>query len=700
MNRKKKVLIVEDNELNRSILKTILEEKYDVFEAANGQEGLDILKEHYEKISIVLLDVVMPVMDGYELLSIMKSDRSYSTIPVIIMTQGNSEEDEIEALSKGATDFLPKPYHAQIILHRVAGLIKLRETSAMANLYKYDRLTSFYSKDYFYEKVRTVLDENPDKSYIILCSNIENFKLYNDSYGREAGDLLLIKEANSLRKRVGDKAICGRYGADRFLLLLESGEDSKLRTQYGKPEENYQATDKIENMVVKYGVYRIDDSSLTIEQMCDRAIIAVESIKGIYNKQLAEYDDDTRYKMIREKEITDAMESSLEQGHFSVYFQPKYSLIDNSLIGSEALVRWVHPELGFLSPGDFIPLFEKNGFICKLDRFVWETVCHKLREWNEDGLLIVPVSVNVSRADIFQEDLPCILHDLVNKYHVNPKYLHLEITESAYTESPERIVEAIDDLRALGFPIEMDDFGSGFSSLNMLSRMSIDILKLDMGFIRSEMEKPIERRLLNDVVNMAHRMHLDVVAEGIETEDQRNRLRAIGCDYAQGYFYSKPLPEKEYEHVLMDCEEVISKANNSKGHTSRNGLYESNVDILKKLNDISESLPGGFFTYKADDTEEILSVNDELVKLFGCSCEEEFRKLTNNRFSGMVHPEDISIVKKDISAQITKANDTDHIKYRIICKDGSTKLVRDYGRFVHTDNFGDIYYVLIFDINR
>ena len=290
---------------------------------------------------------------------------------------------------------------------------------------------------------------------------------------------------------------------------------------------------------------------MPVEMMCDRAVWVVDTIKGIYDQYVAVYDDKIRNILLREQAITDAMETALSEKQFTVYFQPKHSLNDDIMAGAEALVRWIHPEWGFMSPGEFIPLFEKNGFIRKLDEYVWESVCEKLREWKDKGYEIVPVSVNVSRADIYQSDLVKTFCKLIEKYDIEPKYLHLEITESAYTENPEQIISTVEDLRSKGFIIEMDDFGSGYSSLNMLGEMSLDILKLDMKFIRNQMAKPADRSLLKAIVEMAHTLDLKIVAEGVETEKQRDRLKAIMCDYAQGYFYAKPSPSAEYEKLLQ-----------------------------------------------------------------------------------------------------------------------------------------------------
>ena len=418
---RKRILVVEDNELNRAMLCEILAEEYGVLEARNGQEALKVLQQNRGGISLILLDVMMPVMDGYAFLDRIRENAELSLIPVIVMTQGSSEEDEVSALAHGATDFVPKPYRPQVILHRVASLIKLRETAAMVNMFQYDRLTGLYSKEYFYQKARELLEANPEREYSIICSNIENFKLYNDTFGRKAGDRLLKEMADITRDLMGDTGFCGRYGADRYLCLQERQLEQREREHFHTRVN----TALPQNIVMRWGVYEITGRSVPVEQMCDRAVLAVESIKGQYNQYFAVYDDALRGKLLREKAITDAMEDALAQEQFTVYLQPKYSLRDNWMAGAEALVRWIHPEWGFMSPGEFIPLFEKNGFIHRLDQYVWEHVCALLCQWQEKGLPLLPVSMNVSRTDIYQLNLVEVFSGLIQKYGLDPRYLHL-----------------------------------------------------------------------------------------------------------------------------------------------------------------------------------------------------------------------------------------------------------------------------------
>lgn len=545
----KHILVVEDNELNREMLVDILSDQYVIHEAENGQAALDFLNHSREEIALILLDMMMPVMDGYTFLKKIKAVPEHSLIPVIVMTQGDSEEDEVNALAHGATDFVPKPYRPQIILHRIKGLIDFRETAALANQFKYDHLTGLYSKEFFWQQLKEILLNNEEDEYDIVCCNIENFKLYNDAFGAANGDRLLCEIAEFLTEKVEEHELLSRFRADRFMWVKKS--------EYIYNEEVFTALDQqirqlpgAGNLHMKWGIYKITDRSVPVEKMCDRVMLAVDSIKGKYLKHYVVYDDAMREKLLREQEIIEKMADSLEDHQFQIYLQPKICLHDGTLAGAEALVRWKHPEKGMISPGEFIPLFEKNGFITQMDQYVWEQTCVLIKEWKAKGYPVVPVSVNVSRADFYITDLTEYMDALVRKYDLQPSDLHLEVTESVYTENPIQILHMIEGLRSRGFVIELDDFGSGYSSLNMLNQMELDIMKLDMKFIQSEMMKPEDQGILRFIIDLAHSMKLSVVAEGIETGEQVERIKKLGCDYAQGYFFSRSVCVEEFEEIL------------------------------------------------------------------------------------------------------------------------------------------------------
>ncbi|MDO4562639.1 MAG: EAL domain-containing protein [Clostridia bacterium] len=543
------MLLVEDNLINRKMLHDILSDDYDVMEAQNGQQALDILAQCAEEISIILLDIVMPIMDGYTFLSIVKNTAQYSSIPIIVTTHNDHESDEVLALERGATDFVTKPYKANVILHRVASLIKLRETAAMVNLYQYDRLTGLYTTEYFYQQARNILTGNPDKTYDIACCNIEKFKLLNDVFGIPAGDALIRALAQIISESVDKRGIACRLWADQFACMVErrskySNEDFERILDILKSKFNLQ------NVVIKWGICPVDAQDLSVEKMCDRAMLAAKSIYGQYGKHFAVYDDLMRGQMLQEQAITDGMQEALNEKQFEVFLQPQFSISQNTISGIEALVRWKHPEMGFLSPAAFIPVFEKNGFITKLDEYVWDRVCEMMRGWDEKGYPKLPVSVNVSRADVYNADLPDTLAQIIKSHALTPDRLHLEVTESAYIGNSENIISIIEKLRSMGFPIEMDDFGSGYSSLNMLNDLPIDVLKLDMRFVQNKTGKPIRHEILQFIIDLAKKMKLKLIAEGVETKEQLERLRVIGCEYVQGYYFAKPMSQHEFEALL------------------------------------------------------------------------------------------------------------------------------------------------------
>ena len=553
MISQKKILVVEDNEINRMILREILSPQYKVLEAGNGAEALSVLREYGEMVSLILLDIVMPVMDGYTFLSHIKADSSFSSIPVIVTTQSDSESDEVAALSHGAADFVAKPYRAQVILHRVASIIHLRETAAMINLVQYDRLTGLYSKEFFYQRVRETLMQHPDREYDIICSDIVNFKLINDIFGIPAGDHLLNEIGRLYKKVAGKNGICGHFHADQFACLLER-RWNYTDELFIRCNARINTLPNARNVVMKWGIYQVADRNVSVEQMCDRALLAARSIKGRYGTYFAAYDDELRNRLLREQAITDSMEPALAKKEFEVYLQPKYRIRDHRLSGAEALVRWKHPVWGFQSPGEFIPLFEQNGFITKLDQFVWDKACAMLRDWDQKGYPQLSISVNVSRADIYNIDIAGLLKQSLGKYALDVSRLYLEITESAYSERPDRIVAAFDELAERGFTVLMDDFGSGYSSLNMLKDINVDVLKIDMRFLDRDDRR--SKDIMESVIRMARWLDLPVIAEGVETREQVNFLLDVGCSYAQGYYYARPMEAAAFEALLTDGSKV------------------------------------------------------------------------------------------------------------------------------------------------
>ena len=412
----------------------------------------------------------------------------------------------------------------------------------------YDELTGIYNKQAFYTKTKEMLLDNPDKNFDLLRINIERFKVLNDLFGESTGDKLLRYIGKFLKEINLPLCVSGRLYADNFVVCYEAGKGDSRRmiNTLQMVADSFAINNRT---ILSFGLYRIDDKTLPVSVMCDRANMALWKAKGNFKNPYCEYDEKMRQQVLKEQKIINAMEMAIQNKEFTLYLQPKYNIEKGTIIGAEALVRWISQENGFISPGDFIPVFENNGFVYEVDKFIWEESCRYLRKWLDEGREVHPISVNVSRIDLYDPKLVKHLVDLREKYQLPSQYLELEITESAYTEDPEQIITITRQLREAGFVILMDDFGTGYSSLNMLKDIQIDVLKLDMGFLKSSDYSAKGGNILTAILKMAESLKMQTIAEGVETKEQVEFLKSIGCKYVQGFYYSKPLPVDEFEKL-------------------------------------------------------------------------------------------------------------------------------------------------------
>lgn len=416
----------------------------------------------------------------------------------------------------------------------------------------YDVLTGLYRKNAFYERVHTRLKEQPQQAYDIVCLDVERFKLVNDLYGADEGDALLRYMANSLRAVFAPKgAILARLSNDVFAMCIAADEEEQIEEKILGICRDYPLEMSVTPAI---GVCRVSDRAQRVNLMCDWAMIALRSIKGNSLKHMAIYDSSQRSRLLEEQELRDAMHTALARREFEIFIQPKCNMCNRKIIGGEVLVRWRHPVKGLIPPGKFIPAFERNGFIKKLDVYVWEEAAAWLRHWMDTGRRPVPLSVNVSRIDLFGMDVSATLAGLLKKYRLAPELLELEVTESAYVHQTDRINEMVRSLMSMGFAVLMDDFGSGYSSLNMLSNISVDVLKLDMRFLARGDQK--SKNILQSVVRMSKWLNLPVIAEGVQTQSQADFLMGLGCLYAQGYYYYAPMPLSDFEALLAVPDKV------------------------------------------------------------------------------------------------------------------------------------------------
>lgn len=622
MTGKNKILIVDDAAIDRITLRKILEESYEIIEAENGQQALDILESQteWDFISAVLLDLVMPEFSGYQFMKEYQKIETYRRIPVVVATVEGDTQTERECLELGAWDFVTKPYDPMVIRFRIKNVIERSQHQLSKELkYRadYDTLTGIYNKTKFFAETRVVLNQNASELFAFIRIDIEKFQLVNAFFGVQEGDNLLRYVARDIQAFAGEstRISYGRIEADIFCICMPyQGEQMMveltryIRMRFAQYPLEY-------DIVPTIGIYIVEDRNLPVDSMYDRANLAAKQCKGNYIHNYAFYTVDMSEEIEKEQRIVNNMKSALEGNEFILYLQPKYDLQDNSMDGAEVLVRWNSPSRGMVSPGEFIPIFERNGFIIKLDYYVWEKTCQLLAKWIEEGRNPEPVSVNISRVSLYNPRLVELICGLVEKYHIPPRLLQLELTESAYTSNPKAIRDTMERLQEAGFSILMDDFGSGYSSLNVLKDIAVDILKIDMKFLSDTDKQGRSENILASVVRMAKWLDMPVVAEGVERREQVDFLKSIGCEYVQGYYFARPMPVEDYENLAFS--ENISRGEQEIKH-------DLNIDSLWIATSQMEHLFSGMlqavaaYEYEENtDSLEIIRVNQAYYDLLG-----------------------------------------------------------------------------------
>ena len=548
---KRQILVVDDEQINREILGFMLQDEYDVLYAADGEEALDMIRSHVHTLSLVLLDLMMPKLDGFHLMDILRSDDELKHIPYIVLTSEKSAE--VNSLKNGASDFIAKPFdQPEVIQARIQRTIELAEDKDIIQSTERDPLTSLFNREFFYRYVEQYDLHHPDADMDALSLDINHFHMINELYGWDFGDEVLSNIGNKVRELMAERGgIAGRIDADMFLVYFPSGADyEKLQEELCK---DLLAGKKSNKVKLRLGVYPNVDRTVKIERRFDRAKQAADTIRDSYTRFVAYYDASLLQKELRNERLIESLDTAIAERQFKIYYQPKYDITEEEprLRSAEALIRWQHPEFGMVSPGVFIPLFEQKGLIQKVDRYVWEEAAKQMAVWREKYGIEIPVSVNVSRIYVYAPDFVDNFKALVARYGLRPENYFLEITESAYTENSEQLLGVVEKLRQEGFPVEMDDFGSGYSSLNMISTLPIDALKMDMNFIRNMHTRGSKNnRIIELMIDIAHYLGVPVVAEGVETQEQVELLRHMGCNIVQGYYFSKPVTPEEFETFI------------------------------------------------------------------------------------------------------------------------------------------------------
>ena len=556
------ILIVDDDPVTREILGAMLGDLYKIGYAQNGLEAMDLIKRDAHTLSLVILDLHMPKLDGFSLLKTLHADNELRRIPVIVLT--SEKGSEVQCLQNGAADFITKPFDApQIIRARVEHSIELAEDNVIIHETERDSLTGLFNKEFFFEYAKKIVRMNGHKAMDAIVIDINRFRIINELYGRAYGDLLLKKIGGCVHQAVQEYGgLACRSDSNSFFVYIPHENDiSQLIEQFIKTTQGVIGDDKIS---MRIGIYSDDDDSLDIQMRFDRAKLACRKLHNTYSTCYNLYNSELHDKELFHEKLINDMDKALEEKQFQVYYQPKYNIRGNVpvLSSAEALIRWFHPDYGMISPGVFIPLFENNGLIHKLDRFVWDQAAGQIRKWKDSFGITVPVSVNVSRVDMFEPKLGEELTEIAANNGISTAELLLEITESAYTDNSQQISDAVSSLRSFGFKIEMDDFGSGYSSLNMLTTLTFDALKLDMAFVRNICTDNRAARLVGIIIEIARLLEVPVIAEGVEKKEQMELLKTLGCDIIQGYYFSKPLPSDEFYELIEKQQKENEYAHN------------------------------------------------------------------------------------------------------------------------------------------
>ena len=502
----------------------------------------------------------------------------FAMTPVIALLHDYTSEEEISLLDNGVSEVIDLKTDSNVIYHRVLKatqsftneikkflVINKQHEHALTRISQLSGKTGIFNKQTFIQKTKEMLSKNKGKPFIFIQFDIDRFKVFNDLFGFSEGDKILMGLGEYFIQNSKKNTQYGHIYADHFIICTEKDNFS--------PETFVKEITTFTNrlfpkfdFIVRVGLYEVfNDGKIDISLACDRAQLALHSIKADFSARYAFFSDDMITDLKQEQELITDMVIGIRKNEFKIYIQPQYDYTTDSMSGAEALVRWMHPTKGLISPSVFIPVFERNGFITQLDQYIWDKTCAYIRKWKDMGLNPVPISVNVSRRDIYNQNLVAVFSRLLKKYNLTPDSLRLEITESAYMDNPSQLINVVKDLKNLGFCLEMDDFGSGYSSLNTLKDVPVDILKLDMQFIIDSTEKNKSKpkhqkrssNILTSVVRMANLLQLPVIAEGIESKAQADYLKSIGCFHMQGFYFSKPMPAEEFEAM----QEMLPEAN-------------------------------------------------------------------------------------------------------------------------------------------
>ena len=424
-----------------------------------------------------------------------------------------------------------------------------RETTGYISTH--DKMTGILNWDGFCKQVRSLMMEHPSKTYLILSANIQNFKLVNSLFGRNIGEYVLIEISDILKEFCGAEGLAARTGGDTFSVCIPKTEDVEKRLMTRISQVRSLIESPSYHLNIHFGIYEVVDPNIPISIMSDRAYMALQTIRGTREKNIAWFNEVMLKNVLHEQKVISDFENNLRSGQFVIYLQPQVSA-QGKIEGAECLVRWILPEGKMIPPLEFIGILEQSDLIAALDKYVWELAAKQLSLWKGTEYQDMYLSVNVSPQDFYYVDVANTMLALCKQYDIPPKKLHVEITETALADETQNNRQTIELLQKEGFIVEIDDFGKGSSSLSLLKDIKADVLKIDMGFLRQSENNVRGNIILEMVIDMAKRLNMEVISEGVETEGQLKNLTELGCHMFQGYYFSKPIPVAAFEEMIKD----------------------------------------------------------------------------------------------------------------------------------------------------
>ncbi|MFP5392017.1 MAG: EAL domain-containing protein, partial [Gammaproteobacteria bacterium] len=550
------VLVVDDDRSTRSTLRyTLQRDGFKVEEAADGAQALTMLKRF--RPDVILMDAVMPVMDGFTACERMQELPGAAAIPVLMITALEDNSSVERAFAAGASDYIPKPIHYGVLSQRVRRIIEAnRAEKRIRHLAYNDLLTGLPNRTLFFDLLGQSVQKAQEKAaqLAVLFMDLDRFKYVNDNLGHDVGDRLLVAVAQRVRRAVRNIDMVARLGGDEFTVVLSEIDGAPQAAAAAQSinrvlSSPFQIDGHDIFVTSSVGIAMYPNDGLDVPSLVKHADSAMYRAKKT-NSGFQFYEASMEQTISEHVRLESDLRRALENRELEVFYQPQARFDTQQVIGMEALVRWKHATRGMVSPVEFIPLAEETGLINPLGEFVLRTACAQLRQWLDEGLPPMRVAVNLSVRQLLQKNFADTVEHVLVETRLPADLLELEITESTLMENAQDTLAALHRLRQLGVRLSIDDFGTGYSSLSYLKRFPVDIIKIDRSFVRDVPHDADDGAIIAGIIALAHSLRLEVVAEGVETPAQRDFLRQAGCDQAQGYFFSRPLPAAEFEQLL------------------------------------------------------------------------------------------------------------------------------------------------------